>query len=97
MGGGNSTLKTTIEIETFYKDTSNTQKMISDAFNKCVENVPGESATFDNAQLSESERKCVYEYVTLYSHYCRGAYKKYMELYNQHQQLQYEREMGGRQ
>ena len=95
MGGSNSALKTTIELETFYKDSTNTQKMISDAFKKCIVAVPGEPATFDGPKLSDDERKCVQEYVALYSHYCRGGYKKYMDLYNQHQQQMYEREMRG--
>ena len=95
MGGSNSALKTTIELETFYKDSTNTQKMIGDAFKKCVLPVPGEPATFDSAKLSDDEKKCVQEYVALYSHYCRGGYRKYMDLYNQHQQQMYEREMRG--
>lgn len=95
MGGSNSSLKNTIELDTFNKDSSNTQKMIADAFNKCVEDVPGEAAKFDSAKLSDAERKCLQEYVVLYSHYCRGAYKKFMDLYNQHQQVMYEREMSG--
>lgn len=95
MGGSSSALKNTIELDTFSKDSANTQKMIGDAFNKCIEDVPGEPAKFDEAKLSDSERKCLQEYIALYSHYCRGGYKKFMDLYNQHQQLMYEREMSG--
>jgi hypothetical protein len=86
-------LRNVVELDTYLKDTETTQGLVARAFNKCVESVEGSEHVFGSAELTEQERRCITEYVSLYSFYCRGGYRRFMDLYNQMQMKQQEQAM----
>ncbi len=94
MGGANSTTKNVVELDTYLKDTETTQRLIANAFNKCVESNDTDTV-FGSAELTADEKRCVNEYVAMYSFYCRGAYRRFMELYHDMQMKQHQAQMAG--
>lgn len=93
MGGGQSAVKAVVEQDTYIKDTETTQRLVASAFNKCVRPVEGSDEVFGSAELTADEKRCINEYVSMYSFYCRGAYRRFMDSYNQLQMKQQEQAM----
>ena len=86
-----------VELDTYRKDIETTQQVIAHAFAKCVVPLEDQSNPFGSAELTADERRCVTEYMHLYSQYSRAAFGHFMGHYDKHQRQMYEKEAAARQ
>jgi hypothetical protein len=93
MGGSQSGLASHIELDTLRKDLELTQRLVTSAFNKCVEKRgPAGTEVLSEPNLTDEEVRCVNEYAKMYMRFARNVQGQHVKFFTQHQEAMFKKQ-----